>query len=73
MNLIICTEINGSQWELTKVSILANFINCEDIIKAVFIAFMPNNAHIDIVFPWKWCYFVCWDRSTSYSFLNSKL
>jgi len=47
MNLIICTEINGSQWE---VRILANFINCEDIIKAVFIAFMLNNAHIDIVF-----------------------
>jgi len=66
MNLIICTEINGSQWELTKVSILANFVNCQDIIKAVFIAFMPNNAHIDIVFPWKWCYFICWHRSTSY-------
>jgi len=42
--------MHRNQWELTKVSILANFVNCEYIIKAVFIAFMPNNAHIDIVF-----------------------
>jgi len=54
------------------VSILENFVNCEDIIKAMFIAFMPNNTHTDIVFPWKWCYFICWDRSTSFFFFKFK-
>jgi len=61
-------HMHRNQWEVTKVSILANFVNCEDIIKAVFIAFMPNNVHIDTVFPWKWCYFIAWGRSTSYYF-----
>ena len=67
-NFIPCSKINRVQWEFTEIGLLADFVNCEHIIKAVFFAFLLNNPHISLVFPWTCCYFICRSRCTGNCF-----